>query len=167
MIYPLISGWHSQINSGAAFSADTADAPLPQPFIDETGGAADPGIDSDCRCRAVLRAGAALHAGVEIRNRSTFLCKREHLVWAYLRAPAAAGAGGLIQLQGCDVFKISESFHPGTPLEEPSRHQQNDADEKRSSHDGNTDSHLLLHSRAGGEVRAAGEVEGVKCADCG
>jgi len=116
MNYPLISGWHSQINSGAAFSAGAPDAPLPQPFIDETGGAAYPGIDPDCRCRAVLRAGAALHAGVEVPNRSTFLRKREHLVWAYLSAPAAAGACGLIQLQGYDVFKISEYFHPGTPL---------------------------------------------------
>jgi hypothetical protein len=52
--------------SGATVSAAAPEMTFAQPFIDQPRGAADSGSDADRRYGAVFRAGAALHAGVEV-----------------------------------------------------------------------------------------------------
>jgi hypothetical protein len=52
--------------SGAAGARGGAAVPLLKPFGDEPGGAADPGIDFKGGGGAVLRTGAAFHAGIKV-----------------------------------------------------------------------------------------------------
>src|SRR5574340_215814 len=97
--------------SGAAIAAAHPNVPLPQPFIDEPRGAADPGSDLDRRRETVFCAGSALHAGIAVNYPCPAGGHGENLMGTDLHAPATADAGILLQLQGCHIFQIPVPFH--------------------------------------------------------
>jgi hypothetical protein len=102
--------------SRAAITTFNDNLSFPEPFIDEPGGAAYPGVNHDSGNRAILRTGAALHAGVEILNMRQLLLKRKHLVRTDFGAHSATDTDRLIQLERRDIFQILESLHHQYPL---------------------------------------------------
>jgi hypothetical protein len=103
----------SRINkaSSAAFPAKTTNIFFAKPFSDKSRCATHSGIDMDSGSRAVLRAGAALHARIEIDNPSFVLPDGKDLVGTYLPTPAASNAGLRIQLQSGHIAYIAKTFH--------------------------------------------------------
>jgi hypothetical protein len=84
--------------------------------VDDGGGAPDPRSYRDGFCRAVLRAGTALHAQVPVEYPGFPMRNREHTVGANLPAHAASLACRFVQAKGSDVVDITETFHPDSFL---------------------------------------------------
>ena len=61
-----------------------------KPFSDETRRATDTRIDLKRGGGAILCAGAALHAGIEMDEFGFILMEGKHLVWTDLQTPTAA-----------------------------------------------------------------------------
>ncbi len=68
--------------------------------------------NGDCLLGAVSGAGAALHAGVSIGDRTHFSNDGEDLLRANINTYTTAVTFALIQLQGYYVFKIPEFHQP-------------------------------------------------------
>ena len=89
---------------------------LPEPLVDDPGGAPHSSIDRNGAMRAISGAGATLHAGIQIGYNDPHSGTDKNPVWADLKTSAAPGTEVTCQTQGCHPAEIPKTVHVNVPL---------------------------------------------------
>jgi hypothetical protein len=89
---------------------------LPEPFVDDPGGAPHSSIDPNGAMRAIPGTGATLHAGIKIGYSYLHPGTDKNPVWADLQTSAATGTEVTCQAQGCHPAEIPKTVHVYIPL---------------------------------------------------
>ena len=98
----------------AVHSAAGAVAAAPfglQPLRDQSGSAADAGIDRYGGWRTIARTGAAFHAGVTIVQPGLPILQTKDTMRTDLHTAATAYAALTVELERCDIAKVSKALH--------------------------------------------------------
>jgi hypothetical protein len=102
--------------SRTAVTTGTGKMVLPEPLIDDPGGAPHSCIDRNGVMWAIPGTGATLHAGIKIGYTDPHPGTDKDPVWADLQTSAAPGTEVICQSQGRHPAEIPKTVHIHVPL---------------------------------------------------